>query len=273
MTCQQFRKLIDSYVSDELLVETNHDVLTHLENCADCRCELSAYREMRSRVAMAVKNSRDMVVDPVFARRVSDRLRQTALKPTVWETVKTFKSPLFASAAGFAVLIVILGSIFVFRQRSGPNGPLTAGIIDEIMTLAVGDHENCAVHFALKEKPISLSEAADTYGDFYRGLDITVADALDGDYQVVEKHSCVFEGQRFAHIVLKHGDRVVSVLVARIAGTDEVLPASRGPLDGYQTASSFGQHYELFVISDLSESENLAVAASITPAIARHMAA
>ena len=48
MQCRDFREVADSYLSDELLVETNHDVIAHLETCADCRRELAARRELRT---------------------------------------------------------------------------------------------------------------------------------------------------------------------------------------------------------------------------------
>ena len=40
--CEKIRGYLDSYISNELLVETNHEVLRHLEGCPDCREELEA---------------------------------------------------------------------------------------------------------------------------------------------------------------------------------------------------------------------------------------
>jgi len=273
MTCQQFRKLIDSYVSDELLIETNHDVLTHLENCADCRNELAACREQRTRLAVAVRNSSDLRIDPAFAVRLREDLRQAALTPSLWEQIWTFKAPFVAAAVVGVVLVFAIGVLFVFKKPSDGNYSLTASAISEMVNLAVGDHENCAIHFALKEKPIPLAVAAEKYGRFYDGLDKTVADALKtGDYKFVEAHSCVYEGQRFAHIVLKHGDKVVSILVTRTDTVEQTSPTTLGQFGGYQTASSLGTHYAFFVISDLPEQENLTLANDLSPAIASHMA-
>jgi anti-sigma factor RsiW len=38
--CRQVRELMDSYISGELTVESNHDVLRHVERCDACRSEL-----------------------------------------------------------------------------------------------------------------------------------------------------------------------------------------------------------------------------------------
>jgi anti-sigma factor RsiW len=45
--CQRCRELMDSYVSNELLVETNLDVIRHLEGCAECRAHAEARRRTR----------------------------------------------------------------------------------------------------------------------------------------------------------------------------------------------------------------------------------
>jgi hypothetical protein len=42
MECREFCEIADSYLSDELTVESNHDAISHFEKCANCRDELSA---------------------------------------------------------------------------------------------------------------------------------------------------------------------------------------------------------------------------------------
>ena len=49
MYCKEFKGIMDSYISDELLIETNHEVLRHLENCSDCRDELAERRNLKLR--------------------------------------------------------------------------------------------------------------------------------------------------------------------------------------------------------------------------------
>jgi anti-sigma factor RsiW len=273
MTCQQFEKLIDSYISDELLIETNHDVLNHLENCVDCRNELSACREQRNQLAAAIMNSPELRIDPVFSARLGEELRHKALAASPWERIMAFKLPLIAAAVASLILVLAGSMLFVFNKRPDKNYPLTASVMTETVKLAVGDHENCAIRFALKEKPIPLKVAAKEYGSFYDGLDKTVTDAIkSGDYKFIEAHSCEYEGQRFAHIVLKHGDKVVSILIARTDVLDRNPATALGQFDGYQAASYGGIGFALFVISDLPEQDNLKLASDLSPAIAGHMA-
>ena len=83
MNCQEFKRIVDSYLSDELLVETNHDVLRHLENCPSCRGEIVARRELRAKVGKAVKNAHEFRADPAFSSRLASELRNTALRQTL----------------------------------------------------------------------------------------------------------------------------------------------------------------------------------------------
>ncbi|MGH9668259.1 MAG: zf-HC2 domain-containing protein, partial [Bryobacteraceae bacterium] len=45
--CDKIRRYLDSYLSNELLVETNHEVLRHLDSCPACAEELE--RKIRAR--------------------------------------------------------------------------------------------------------------------------------------------------------------------------------------------------------------------------------
>ena len=41
MQCREVRELADSFLSEQLLVETNHEIVRHLETCPDCRADIS----------------------------------------------------------------------------------------------------------------------------------------------------------------------------------------------------------------------------------------
>ena len=146
----------------------------------------------------------------------------------------------------------------------------------QLTSQAVGDHENCAIEYHLKEAPISLDKAAKTYGAYYKDLDKTVETAVKTDQtsssaQLLESHMCIYEGRRFAHIVFKQNGKVVSVLVTDTdlpTGSDEVMAAE---YDANTNAAGlhFG-HYALFVVSDLSGKENVTLAKKIAPAVRLH---
>ena len=42
MECRDVREMADSFLGEELLTETNHEILRHLETCPVCRAELGS---------------------------------------------------------------------------------------------------------------------------------------------------------------------------------------------------------------------------------------
>src|SRR5215813_9802070 len=51
--CERYRRYFDAYLDNELLVETNQDVLQHLSMCTEC----SRILEGRARVKQAVRTA------------------------------------------------------------------------------------------------------------------------------------------------------------------------------------------------------------------------
>lgn len=302
---------MDSYLSDELLVETNHEVLRHLENCAACRSELAARRELLTQMRSAVKGAPEMQLNPAFAARLRDDLRQIALRPSVWEKLKSgsfVNSPILAATTA-ACLLFVMVFVAVWFSRSSPtenavltqqnqtNKPVESSrptespssqavqvALRETLQTAVGDHKNCAVHFRLAETPITLEEAAEKYGKFNKDLDKAVLTSLQrvastekisgktaGKIEFVEAHSCIFNGRRFAHIVLRRGKKIISILVTDAedsTGDETITNQANGNL---QVAQFRTTHRAVFVVSDLSERENLTIAETLIPAVRRHI--
>ena len=306
MDCQEFRGLIDSYLGDELLVETNHDVLRHLENCRACRDHLGAARELRGRLRHAVRTFPSSQIGDAFAARLRDDLRQTALRPGIWErlTAGGFGG-LRVAAIGFACLLVmVVGGYFLLNSSKDRAEANTNTPIDERGTVieanktrladavkvawrdlsekAVGDHKNCAIKFNLEDRPLSLDEAAKKFGPVNKGVDKAVfaaAKTAFGDkpasrIELLEAHSCIFGGRRFTHIVMRRQGKIISVLV-----TDTDLPAEAdGPVtnhaDGALNAAGFsiGRH-AFFVVSEMDGADSAALAKALYPAMRRHIEA
>ena len=304
MYCKEFKGIMDSYISDELLIETNHEVLRHLENCMDCRHELADRRNLKLRIRQTLKNAAEMQIDPIFAKRVTTGLRDMALRPSFWDAV-TGGSSLFNSRAmafSFAsIIFLVLGGIAWLNLPNSPEkiqeaknpqtntNPISSSAESEIAhavrvswndmtSQAVGDHKNCAVKFNLTENPISLDEAAVSHGLFNKELDKTVVAALkkvfkgntpDG-VELLDAHSCLYDGRRFAHIVVRHKGRVVSLLI-----TDTDLPSDNDDIQSarFDDANAAGfhvGHYAVFVVSQLPVAENALLARTIAPAIRLH---
>lgn len=301
MDCQEFNRIIDSYLSDELLVETNHDVLRHLENCRDCRDQTSAHRDLRTRLRDVVRETPEMVIDGAFATRLRVNLRQTALSPDIFEKLTAF-DPLRLGAAIACVALVVIGALFLLKPQSNETANVVANntvtqdnviqanktrIVEAVRIAwsslseqAIDDHKNCAVHFNLAEDPISLDEAATKFGAFNRDLDKPVIAALKKIFpgkgpdriELLEAHHCIRDGRGFTHIVLRQKGHKISVLV-----TDTDLPTDVDNIDEFHadgtmhtTGFRVGRH-AVFVVSELSEAENAVIAHAIEPVIRRHI--
>lgn len=294
MNCKDFKELADSYLSNELLVETNHEVLKHLENCANCRRELGARRELRETLRSAVKNSPQSRINPDFAFNLKNDLRENAFgKKSAWS--------FFSAKAVFASLLVVLflavAFSIIWRKPSDdkanlnpintnqtninlPNNSLNFQRADfvEARKDAVDDHKNCGLTHNLKEKPISLNEAAKLYGTANKNFDIKIIEALretfGDEVKFIKAHFCVINSRKFAHVVVEFQKKVVSILMTRrkndaeLNESDAISCQSSGNL---QIACFESGNYSVFVVSDLSETDNLLVARTISPTLKKHI--
>lgn len=274
MQCSDFREIADSYLSDELMVETNHEVLRHLESCTSCRNELSARRELRNRMREAVKNDRQFEMRKTFAIELITKLKETPTKQN--QNVFAMRKPTtWLAIAASLILFALIVSVALRQKNDSQTSVVTLAAMTQF---AIGDHKNCAIQHNLKENPISLSEAAKRYDKVYAELDKAVMNSVsasDPDIKMLGAHHCVFEGKTFAHVVMRYQGKVVSVLVTprktkEIVGNTETITCSSK--DGFQTSCFETERFSVFVISDLSEQENLSIARQVQKSVSKHIA-
>ena len=268
MDCHEFCEITDSYLSDELSVETNHEAISHLEKCADCRSELSARRALRTRLRDAFIGLPDNRMRPEFVSELSSRFRDAT--PSMGRS----RSPRYFTLAVAACLLLtlLIGSIIVRQLLSRPTPNI------ELAKAAVGDHRDCAVKFRLAEKPIALEVAGQNYDPVYLGLADLFAkgSAAPPDVKFIEAHSCVFAGRRFAHVVLKYRGSLVSFLVTGNLTLDH-SPAKDpativcSQIEGYNVSFFQTQRHGIFVVSALPEGDNLALARAFAPEVFAHI--
>ena len=261
MQCRDARELLDSFIGEELLVETNHELLRHIATCPECTAELEGRRRIRSGLKQAFRRSADLQPRPEFANALSTQLRtssQSASKQ-VWQ------ARWFAIAA--SLLIVVGVGTYVLRTR-----------VSEATRLAAGDHQNCAVKFALQEKPISLKDASERYDAAYAQLVTTPPDTVRtaaGVLRVADRHSCVFGGLRFGHVVFRLDDHLVSVLMtqdelASASSKDDVRQVSWLPrMNGLEMASIRTPGHVVYIVSDLQDADFRIVAQALAQPVSQ----
>ena len=286
MKCQDFREIIDSYLSDELLTETNHGILSHMEECANCRYEIAARREIRGRLKAAVINDPAYLIDSGFVLKLEATLKRkhdlrSGNRPVLW-----LQDNSWIAAAASLLIALTLG--FVILNQFGEKGPEAAQnkgpevtqeaqytISDlrpnHIINIALGDHEHCAIRHYVGEAPISLSKASENYRDLDKIVVPSLKRVLSG-YELTEAHECKYKNTKFAHIVFSNRGKTLSVLVTDLKNSDdrkihEIL--NRSSLQ-YQIAHFNTDKQAIFVVSNLSKANNNKVTQALYVPLRKH---
>jgi anti-sigma factor RsiW len=254
MECRDVRELADSFLAEELLTETNHEILRHLDTCPACREDLEARRALRLAVQRAFHNAPDLDPSGDFRARLRTTLKDALHKVPARRRIR-FQA--WWALAATVLLVVALGAAYRSRGWITTTGTLVRA--------AVGDHLNCALHFRLAEKPIALEEAARRYDVAYRVLETLPPNDVStggGTAHVLERHSCVYGGRRFAHIVLDYRGTRVSLLVTAADSSGltlpgDVLPHVTAPdrIDAMSVVSFRTSRHIVFVVGDVPQTD------------------
>ena len=267
INCRETRELGDAFLSDQLLVETTHDIVNHLETCSECRVEIDSRRRLRAQLQSAIGGSPSLTPHPEFLDRLAARLRAHA-PPVVSAAaapVMTRRAWLESWWAAAAAVLALLGGGLFARDRVRRSRLAT------LAATAAGDHQNCAIKFNLSERPISLEEAARRYDAAFASFSTLPMPAglPGGPATVLDRHSCVFDGRRFGHVVFRYKDRVVSLLVTNGSGLSSSTPALVATGTPLRVATFDVGSHAVFVVSDLPDADTLLVAQTLAAPVSR----
>lgn len=253
MNCRDVRQVADSFLCEELLTETNHEILRHLDTCPSCRTEIDGRRRLRGALRTAFHRAPELQPAGEFTDRLRDQLRQAAVHP---HRVRAFSGRWLALAAGLVLAAGVTAAMLLNRSP----GPAEA-----LMNDAIGDHRNCALKYRLARAPVTLEEAAQRFDSSYRLLLSAPPDDIptpDGSARVIERHSCEYGAHRFGHVILRYRGRVVSLLVTAnekptaAAESAEAIPHLIGrPMEGLSVVSVNGSRHAVMLVSDLEKNE------------------
>ncbi len=269
MQCREFSEISEAYLSDELLVETNIQVFHHLESCPKCRQQFAEKRQLRKRIKTTFSKKDDFQIDPVFAGILKENLRATIRKQS--KRRSPFLSPSFLVPA-MAVVLIVFTFGFLFLNSPDKNGDrvffppgITKGLT-QISLIAAGNHKDCALEKLEQWESMSKS-------DFQQKAFFTekVLDPLKAKFseniEMLHSHNCIYEGKEFTHVILRKNGHIVSVFID-ITDNLPVNDATSAQItseheNGLQVASFLKDNRAIFVISDLSETENLTAARTL----------
>jgi anti-sigma factor (TIGR02949 family) len=265
--CERIRRLLDAYLSNELLVETTSDVLRHLESCEACSRELGA----RTRVRDALRRVAMSQIPPEELRQsIQRRLRKTqpgflgASRRLTW------------AVALAGVVVVVLGGI---AAQQGIRVLQGRRIVAGVLALGVSDHLQCAIkghnYPDIANPPEQLRKKL---GPQYAGLLEVVQQNLPG-FEVLEAHLCSVQGRprKYVHFIARGRGTILSVILTRSEG--EQLPNAtafrsgasgsvnlyEAHLEGMNVAGFESKGYLGFVVSDLSQDTTMQIASELAP--------
>lgn len=270
--CERVRLYLDSYLSNELMVETNHEVLTHLEVCAAC----SRLLEDRARLKAQLK------------RAVMQEYAPAALRERIGEDLRrnrgfSFNRISLSLAAAAAVLAIAVATFFVSRPANDSlslQAEVAAGdAAGQVLKIGFDDHVFCTIDHRLADRQFTPEQMSERLGPEYSGLIGLVREKMPQPYTIAVGHRCHYHGREFIHLVLRRQDEIVSLVITRkngeafpAGGSDAVLRASGVSIyekswHNIQVAGLETRDHLAFVISNTSRDGNEQVALTLAPAV------
>ena len=226
--CIHIRELMDSYISGELTVESNHDVLRHLERCESCRGELARRERTRALLVESFGVAPDAA--PMEARLA------TALEH---EQNRSWRLARYGGLA--AALILSVGAAAWFSR------PVDAAAYDD----SVDDHIVCALTYG-PDATYDAWRASQNLEPEYRAI-VDAVPKQSGDYRLVDAHMCPYEGRNYAHLVYRGGGHALSVFAE--AATRGRLPwTHESPRKGFVAAAASTGRHQVFVVTEQAAS-------------------
>ncbi len=280
MDCRKFRDVIDSYLCGELLVETNHEILRHAEQCPACREEMAARRSLRETLQRAGAQVR---LSEEAKERLRQRLREEAgrslkahsAKGSLLQRIFSPRLPLALAASA-----LLVAGYFYFAPRTAP--PVQAAELSEtLMQEAAEEHDVCTFHYKDSPEPEAMKPNAVEYNPIFAGLDQVVKRQTRG-MKLRLAHFCNLVGRNFVHLGFTKGDEMVSLLITErdakamkngVAPTDDGLRAGlQTALQGkYRVAAYQTSKHVVLVVSERSEAQTKELAESMAAPASEHL--
>lgn len=210
-----------------------------------------------NRLREAIDRSPDLAPSPEFIARLRKQLvaearsrRRRNRRTSYW----------LATAASLLAAIGAFGAYGLYNTRA-----------NALARAAVGDHIECALKMNLPERGISLEEAANRFGPAFRAIQhVPAADVRTaaGLAHVVSRHSCVYQGRRFGHVILSYRASTVSLMVTP---ADQSAAARSVRIDGMNVVTVRAGRQALFIAGDLPMTDLTALADSIFGPLGREL--
>ena len=270
--CQRIRSYLDPHMNNELTVEANHDVLTHLEKCEACSRSL----EDRVRVRAQLKRA---VIREYAPTSLQERIRSDL------RHARGFRSNAFSFSlvAAAAVLVIAVVTFFTFtpgKSSLSLQAEVAPGdVTGQVLKIGFDDHVFCSIDHNFANKRFTAEQMSEKLGPDYMGLIELANEKMPQDYAVVVGHRCHYQGREFIHLIMRNQKDVVSLVITRKKGeafqADSVAAITEAARGRTYHATWANQHvagletrdHLVFVVSIETNDANLQIATSLAPSV------
>jgi len=270
--CNRIRPYLDSYLNNELLVETNHEVLKHIEACAACSQSLEDRVRIKSQLKRAVMQDHAPVA--LRERISSDLRRRRGFK---------FNSFSLVFAAVAAMLVIMLTTFFTLNSRTKPlslQAPVATNDSEgQLLKIGFEDHVFCAIDHQFANKQFTAEQMSDKLGPEYAGLIDVVRAKMPQPFTVIVGHRCHYQKREFVHLIMRNQSEVVSLIITRKNGEAYPsgdaytamqaagMPIHQSDWHNIQVAGMETRAFLVFVVSNNAKEENARIASSLAPSV------
>jgi anti-sigma factor RsiW len=230
---------MDSYLSEELSVETNHGFLRHVAECRDCAAEL----KRRQRLRALLVETLDLAVNDVDADRVRTRITHAV------DRERRSGQRVVRLGAVAATLIAAVAVWYWAGRR------VDAAAYSD----SAEDHVACALTYP-SSTVYDPDRAAQNLAPPFQHIVDAVGQEY-GVYRVIDAHMCPYNGRNYAHVVIRGDGQTLSLFAERaergtlpdtpttvLAG--DVLDVHATTRMGYRIAAVATRDYRLFLVSE-----------------------
>jgi len=279
--CERYRRLFDAYIDNELLVETNQDVLQHLSSCPACTRILDDRMRMKQMVREAV-GAEEAPLE--LAAAVRDRIRTERRSFFAHDAARWMMAAAAVLVLAIGVgelkwgrIIDIGGSRVAFQNVSAR--------VQAILRVGLIDHVHCAILFQQWKHAESFDQmkaktGRSALGPEFIDLVPAIQSRVGADFKLVEGHRCMANHRRYIHLMLTgRNGALLSVVVTEKSNESftqadavAVMKASGVPIyrdhQGVLEIAGFeSDRYLAYIVSNLDEKSNLSIASTLAPVV------
>jgi hypothetical protein len=262
-SCRKVLAKLDSYIDNELLAESNLEILEHFRACPSCTGEAQQRRNVRTRLQTAV---RDVKLPAGLEDRVRQRLRQS-------QPPKTTRFHLMAIAATLTVCVASWAAYHFASPR--------LATMNAVLQVGLNDHLHCAVIRQTANRPkLPTNKLAAEWHE----LVPVVERHVPGDLPFSLAHECQYRGRKFIHLTFRNDNSLLSLVIARKQDGESLAAANLLPAlshsgiplyaagsQQFQIAAFEEPQYLVFTISDLPAAKNLDLLIAMAPVVRKFL--